>query len=268
MSIVLKLEHVTKRFSGLVAVNDLSLTMEERTIHSLIGPNGSGKSTTVNMISGALSATEGQIWHEDTRIDDFPAYKVARTGMSRTFQNLKLFSSMTVLENLMVGMHAHATQRFLPFIFNFSAARKEEHAMREQAKTILDAIGMYHLKDEYVNNLSYGRQKMTELGRSLMNQPKLLLLDEPAAGLNPSERVEFVNILIKVFESGVDLFLIEHNMDVVMNISHTVTVINFGSKIAEGKPKEIQESPAVIKAYLGDRYKQNMAKGGEGIAKS
>lgn len=268
METVLKLEHVTKRFAGLVAVNDLSLEMKARTIHSLIGPNGSGKSTTVNMITGALPLTEGTIRHRDTEISKMPTYQITRTGISRTFQNLKLFPSMTVEENLMVGMHMNSKQGIWQFLINPGVAHKEEKMMREKAKEILQYIGIYNLKDEYVSNISYGKQKMTELGRALMNEPKLLLLDEPAAGLNPSERVEFVDILIKVFESGIDLFLIEHNMDVVMNISNWITVINFGAKIAEGDCRSIQENPEVIKAYLGDRYKQNMAKGGRNIVSS
>lgn len=267
METVLKLEGVTKRFAGLTAVDNLSLSMKERTIHSLIGPNGSGKSTTINMITGALALTEGNIFHRGAPISGQPTYKITRTGISRTFQNLKLFPSMTVLENLMVGMHMNTSQGILSFLVNPVRAAKEEAGMREKAGEVLHFIGLYDLKDEYVNNIAYGKQKMTELGRALMNDPQLLLLDEPAAGLNPSERVEFVDILLKVFDNGVDLFLIEHNMDVVMNISHTITVINFGAKIAEGSCREIQEHPEVIKAYLGDRYKQNMAKGGERRAK-
>ena len=256
MATVLKLENLTKRFQGLVAVNQLSIDMQERTIHALIGPNGSGKSTTINMITGAYPSSEGRVFHRATEITNKPAYQIAQTGVNRTFQNLKLYKSMTVLENLMVGMHMNMEQNFFSFLVNPKKTAREELQMEEKAKEILDFIGMYNLRDEYVNNISYGRQKMTELGRSLMTSPQLLFLDEPAAGLNPSERVEFVDILVKVFESGVDLFLIEHNMDVVMNISHNITVINFGTKIAEGTPEQIQSNDLVIQAYLGNKYKK------------
>lgn len=254
MKSVLRLEKVTKKFEGLVAVNELSIDMKARTIHALIGPNGSGKSTTINMITGTFPNTSGKIYHGEIDITNRPAHEVAHTGISRTFQNLKLYTSMTVKENLMVGFNEMLKQSFFSFLFDVKRAREEERLVNEKADEMLSFLGMYHLRDENVKNLSYGRQKMTELGRALMLQPKLLFLDEPAAGLNPSERVEFVDILGKVFESGVDLFLIEHNMDVIMNISHIITVINFGSKIAEGTPREIQNNQEVIKAYLGNRY--------------
>lgn len=256
MANILTVENLTKKFSGLTAVNNLSFTMKERTIHSLIGPNGSGKSTTINMCTGALPITSGTIKFRDEVISGLVLHQIASKNIGRTFQNLKLFGSMTVKENLMVGMQAQMTDNIFKFLVNPKSAKAEEKRAEERALEVLDYIGMYKYKDETVKNLAYGQQKLTELGRSIMTSPKLLFLDEPAAGLNPSERVDFVKILLKVFDDGVDLFLIEHNMDVVMNISNYITVINFGSKIAEGTPKEIQNNDEVIAAYLGSQFKK------------
>ena len=256
MDNILKVSNLTKRFSGLVAVNDLSIDVEARQIHALIGPNGSGKTTTINMITGSFPATSGSIEYMGQKLDGLSPDKVAHTGISRTFQNLKLYNSMTVEENLMMGAQMHTNVGFLSFLVDLKASKKEELMLREKAKEILDFVGLYNVRNEYVNNLPYGQQKLTEFGRALMMDPSLLLLDEPAAGLNPSERVEFVNIVMRAWEKGIDIFMIEHNMDVVMNISKKITVINFGKKIAEGTPYEIQNNDEVIKAYLGERYQK------------
>lgn len=258
METILEVKNLTKKFSGLTAVSDLSFDMKKRTIHSLIGPNGSGKSTTINMITGALPITEGIIRYQGQEISNLSMNQIALQGIGRTFQNLKLFTSMTVKENLMVGMHAQFKIGLASFLLNPIKAAQEERFAEERALEVIEYLGLYKQKDEIVKNLPYGQQKLTELGRSIMTSPKLLFLDEPAAGLNPSERVKFIDVLLKVFEDGIDLFLIEHNMDVVMSISSYITVINFGKKIADGIPEEIQNNEDVITAYLGDKYKKKM----------
>ncbi|WP_444658397.1 ABC transporter ATP-binding protein [Caproiciproducens sp. R2] len=254
MSSLLQVSNITKRFQGLVAVNDLSLTMEHRTIHALIGPNGAGKTTTINLITGVTPLTSGEVQLDGKTISGLPTFQVARSGIGRTFQNIKVFPSMTLLENVMVGGHEIAPMGILKGLFNMRGAQKEEKLLKDKAEQILDYIGMYKWKDELMENLPYGRQKISELARALMTGPKLILLDEPAAGLNPSERSELVKVIMKVYEDGTDFFLIEHNMDVIMKISSKITVLNFGSKIAEGTPKEIQNNDEVIKAYLGRKY--------------
>lgn len=255
MNEILRIEHLTKKFEGLVAVNDLSINVKKRSIHTLIGPNGSGKSTTVNLITGTIPATDGKIYFKDKEITKEPTYKIAQMGLSRTFQNIKLFSAMSVIDNLMVGAHKNTKQGIINFILNPSLAKKEEQYLHGKAEETLEFLGLSPYRNEMVGSLPYGLQKMTELGRTLMNDPELILLDEPAAGLNPSERKQFIEYLQKVYDNGIDLFLIEHNMDVVLSISHRITVINFGTKIAEGDPQTVINNPEVIKAYLGDKFK-------------
>ncbi|MEY8355173.1 ABC transporter ATP-binding protein [Lachnospiraceae bacterium 54-53] len=256
MDDILKVTDAAKKFAGLVAVDDLSFTMKKRTIHSLIGPNGAGKTTTINLMTGVFPLTSGEVFFDGEKISGFPTYKISRKGMSRTFQNIKVFPSMTLLENVMVGGHETAPMGIVRSLLNIRGANREEKMLKEKAEYILNYIGMYKLKDERMDNLPYGRQKMSELARALMTDPKLILLDEPAAGLNPSERFELVKIILKIFNDGKDFFLIEHNMDVIMTISNYITVLNFGRKIAEGTPLEIQNNDEVIKAYLGERFKK------------
>lgn len=254
MEEILRIEHLTKRFAGLVAVNDLSLTVHKREIHTLIGPNGAGKSTTINLITGVYTPDTGVITFDGQNITKEPTYKVAQRGLGRTFQNIKLFGAMSVIENLMVGAHKNTTQGIVNFIFNPIRAHREEEELRAHAEKVLKQIDMYQYRDTLVNSLPYGLRKMTELGRTLMTDPKMILLDEPAAGLNPSERQEFIGKLREVYDSGIDLLLIEHNMDVVMSISDFITVISYGAKLAEGKPQDVVNNPEVIKAYLGERF--------------
>ena len=258
--VVLEVQNLVKRFDGLVAVDNLNFKVKKGRIHALIGPNGAGKTTTVNMITGDNPQTEGEVLFYGKSISKMPIYERASLGIGRTFQNIKLFSTMTVMENLLIGGQGKTTQNLLKYLANFKLAQREERQLWEKAEEILNFIGMYKYKDEQVSNLAYGRQKMTELGRTLMGDPKLILLDEPAAGLNPSERKEFIDIIQKVFENNVDMFLIEHNMDVVMNLSHDITVLNFGCKIAEGDPKSILENEEVISADLGEGYRKQMKK--------
>ena len=253
---VLELRGLTKHFGGLVAVNDLSLTMYKRSIHALIGPNGSGKTTTVNVINGVIPATSGEVFLFGENTTGLKGNVVANKGIGRTFQNIKLFHTMTVLENIMVGGHALKRESggLVKYLFNIRGSLEEERMIKEKAESVLEFIGMKDDGKKLVGSLPYGRQKVTELGRALMTGPKMIILDEPAAGLNPSERVVLIDVFMKAFENGIDLLLIEHNMDVIMNISTIITVLNFGLKIAEGTASEIQSNDEVIKAYLGRKY--------------
>lgn len=255
---IMELKHVTKRFQGLVAVNDLSMEIKPNTVHALIGPNGAGKTTAMNLISGVIPPTEGEIFFKGNKLNDLPTYKIARMGVGRTFQNIKLFPTLTVAENVMVGMHAQTKIGVTRFLVDFIGVAKEEKFMREKAEEMLEFVGMYNERNELVKNLPYGRQKVLELARTLVSNPDLILLDEPAAGLNPSERAYFLTLLEKVKAQGKTLLLIEHNMDVVMSISDMLTVISFGSKIAEGDVKTVQNDPNVIAAYLGSRFKKTV----------
>lgn len=257
MDAILRVENMTICFGGVVAVDDVSFEVKRRTIHSLIGPNGAGKTTTISMINGTLPVLSGKVEFNGKDITKKSTYEISRLGLGRTFQNIKLFDSLTVEENILLGeTNMYQYDNFIKFLATPRRQKLLEKEAREKAAEVMNDFGIYDLKNKRVGGLAYGHKKIIEIARAVAANPKLLLLDEPAAGLNPTERQELIGIIKKVFDSGTDLFIIEHNMDVVMTLSDRITVINFGHKIAEGSAEEIRNNETVIKAYLGSRFKQ------------
>lgn len=248
---MLKVESITKKFGGIVANNDVSFTVEEGQIVGLIGPNGAGKSTMFNMISSIYPPTTGSITFSGKRIDKLPAYQVAPLGISRTFQNLQVFKNMTIIENVMVGMHMQTKTNFLGIVSLLLGSRGEEKKVYEKAISYLEFFGLDDLYDQKASSLSLGKLRLLEFARAFATKPKLLLLDEIAAGLNHKETHAMSELIKKVRDTGVTIVVVEHDMDLVMRICDKIIVLDQGMKIAEGTPKEIQENEAVITAYLG-----------------
>lgn len=249
---ILEVKKLTLRFGGLTAVNNLSFDVEENSIISLIGPNGAGKTSAFNCLTGFYKATEGEIVFQGKNIVREKPHKITKLGMGRTFQNLRLFKDMTVLENAMSGMHSRTHAGVIGAILRPLRQIKEEQRIRQVAEDCLEFVGILDKKDRLARNLAYGDQRRVEWARALATQPKLLLLDEPAAGLNHDEKEQLVALIRRIrSDLHVTVLLIEHDMGLVMKVSEKIVVIDYGQKIAEGTADEVKNNPRVIEAYLG-----------------
>jgi len=248
---ILEVQNLTLKFGGLTALDDVSFHIDEGEILGLIGPNGAGKTTCFNAVTGVYRPTSGGISFQGRSIVGLKKHKITQQGIARTFQNIRLFPTMTALENVLVGADAQHRTGMLSALFRLPRHRREEQEGHERAMELLRFMGIHRKADELAANLSYGDQRRLEIARAMATNPKLICLDEPAAGFNPAEKVELMNLIRRVRDQGYTVLLIEHDMKLVMGVTDRIVVLEFGRKIAEGTPAEIRDNPAVIAAYLG-----------------
>jgi branched-chain amino acid transport system ATP-binding protein len=247
----LEVQGVCKRFGGLQAVDKVSFTVAQGMIKALIGPNGAGKTTLFNLISGFLSPDSGRIFFHERPVQGLRPYQIASAGMARTFQHIRLFPKMTSLENVMIGRHLHGKSGFLSAMLALPRTRREDRRAREKALELMDFLGIAELAEQEATSLSYGQQRLVELARGLACEPQLLLLDEPAAGLNMRETAEMASVISKIRDMGITILIVEHDMSLVMNISDEIIVLNYGQKVADDVPLAIQKNEDVVRIYLG-----------------